>query len=211
MHSSTKRYRKKTNPYLNELFKQYPNCKHDEQKDEEIKKYNGHKITYGEMNYEGIDKLYEYVKTLIPYRPQCFVDIGSGRGKLCLYMAEKNEIQQVLGVELVTSRYDDGMHLKTSLGSHAHKVQFLNMDVLKLQFRTLLFTAPVFVWFSNLCFDQTVTDKIYAKVVDEFPIGTLICSSKPPSEKQKKIEAFPRLDIPMSWNKNSSVHVYLTK
>ena len=100
--------------YLCHLRNLYPEIVKDTLEDKEIfkQKYKEHKTTYGEMEYEGIEKLYEAVKE---FEPTCFMDIGSGRGKLCMYMASKPEIKHSLGIELVKERHDDAKKLKSKL------------------------------------------------------------------------------------------------
>ena len=116
--------------YIHKLKELYPSCKYDYPN---ILYFN-HK-TYGELDYEGIQKLYKYIKKNYNNSIDCFIDIGSGRGKLCMYMAADPDIKKVLGVELMKERNDDALILKSELQSeYANKVVLLNKNVLKVNF-----------------------------------------------------------------------------
>lgn len=192
--------------------KLYPVCKHDSDCDKQTNQqtYAQHRITYGEMEYEGIDILHAFVQNIRP-NIDTFIDIGSGRGKLCMYMASKPEINRCLGVELVESRHNDAIHLKQKLASdYANKVEFVNSDIFNIDFASYGFQRErVFIWFSNLCFDPEITDKIFEKLKRELPVGTVIACSNPLN--QDVVDGYRLLDttkIPMSWNKESRVNVY---
>ena len=154
--------------YLEKLKKLYPICKFDETRDD-YALYDGHKITYGEMEYTGIQKLYSYISKNYNPKINCFMDIGSGRGKLCMYMAAQSKIQHVLGVELVKQRHDDAEVLKSQLKQeYSKKVDLLNQNVLEIDFEKY-HGSHVFVWFSNLCFEQSTTNDIFQKLQNELP------------------------------------------
>jgi len=191
--------------YIDRLKKIYPTCKFDKCRDDYVL-YEGHKIIYGEMEYNGIEELYTYIIKNHNPNIDCFIDIGSGRGKLCMYMAAQPKIKFVLGVELVKQRHDDAEILKTDLKyEYANKVNLLNKNVLDIDFEEFK-NKQIFIWFSNLCFEQTSTNSIFEKIKTSLPAGTIICCSKQP---------FPivgtflsTITVPMSWNKASNVHIY---
>lgn len=196
----------KAKEYIAKLRHLYPSCQFDQNRSECETEYTGHKITYGEMEYEGIQKLYGYVTSHLSHKINAFIDIGSGRGKLCMYMASKSPIVSVLGVELVRQRHHDALQLKTKLQSkYSEKVEFVNSDVLKVDFSKFQ-NNKVFVWFSNLCFDQSTTNDIFQKLSDELPKGTILCCSKQPMPVIGEHKT--TITIPMSWSSNSSVYVY---
>jgi tRNA G46 methylase TrmB len=197
--------------YLEKLKINYTNCLHDNVNGGLQKDYTGHTVTYGEMSYNGITNLYRRVNTLNP-NINTFIDIGSGRGKLCLYMASYAKIKKTIGIELVEERYQDALKLKEKLEAHhLKKVVFINDNIFNVSLQSQISTLPinqgVFVWFSNLCFDQSTTDGIFKKIVDELPTGSIICCSKQPAENPQLlfIETIP---IEMSWHTNSNVHMY---
>jgi hypothetical protein len=182
--------------FLDQLKIKYPNCKYDVNRDSHL--YVGHDIVYGEMEYSGIQKLYNHLKK---YNIDTFIDVGSGRGKLCMYMAAQPKIKYVMGVELVKERHDDAMKLKSELPEEiSKKVELLNKNILDVD---LKLEGCVFVWFSNLCFHKSITDTIFKKL-QELPKGSIICCSKKPNDNN--VES---IVIEMSWSKTSEVFIYI--
>jgi len=148
------------------------------------------------MEYEGIEKLYETVKE---FEPTCFMDIGSGRGKLCMYMASKPEIKHSLGIELVKERHEDAKKLKSKL--NASKVELFNGDFREVDLSDYK-DDTFFIWFSNLCFASEVTNEIFEKLKE---VKGIVCCSKAPTTEAKLLK---EITIPMSWNKESNVFIY---
>jgi hypothetical protein len=188
--------------FISRLKKLYPHCEHDDLK--HSKKYENHQVTYGEMEYNGMEELYNYVKKYLNIN--CFIDVGSGRGKLCMYMAAQPNIEHVLGVELTTERHDDAVVLKNKLQTEfSSKVELVNQNVLEMNLEKYK-NFRTFIWFSNLCFDQSTTNDIFQKLKNDLSPGTIICCSKQPDIEIG--EFLGTREIPMSWNKTSSVAIY---
>lgn len=191
--------------FLNRLKKMYPSCKRDNESQNQI--YKDHKITYGEMEYHGIQKLYLFLTKKVNPRIDCFIDIGSGRGKLCMFMAAQPKIKSVLGIELVTQRHEDAEQLKLGLKStFANKVELVNTNVIEYSFEKWK-QNQIMIWMSNLCFDQSTTDSIFSKLQSELPEGTIICCSQASNNSIGNL--IHKLPIPMSWNKDSNVYIYI--
>ena len=187
--------------YISLLKRLYPVCKHDSV---DSSLYQNDKITYGEMDYEGMQQLYNHVKK-INSKIDCFIDIGSGRGKLCMYMGSQPKINSVLGIELVKERHDDAVELKTDLRSvNFNKVELINKSILDVDLKKYS-SKQVLVWFSNLCFNPSTKNDIFKKLVIELPKGTIVCCS---SQPDINIEFLEIINIPMSWNHSSSVYIY---
>ena len=193
--------------YIEDLIKLYPKCQYETTPLDN--KYTGHKTTYGEMDYSGIKKLYDEVKTLNK-KINSFIDIGSGRGKLCFYMAGDKHIQKSVGIEIVKERHRDALHLQKQLPKkYAEKIQLINSDVFNVNLASNSQNKrQTFVWFSNLCFDQNIIDKIFIKMVKELPIGSLICCSRICEAKEKNLKFIKTTLADMSWNKDQPVHIY---
>jgi 16S rRNA A1518/A1519 N6-dimethyltransferase RsmA/KsgA/DIM1 with predicted DNA glycosylase/AP lyase activity len=123
-----------------------------------------------------------------------------------MYMAAQPKINRVLGIELVKQRHDDALQLKEELApEYSKKVELLNQNVLEIDLSDFS-ENRVFVWFSNLCFDQSITNRIFCKLQNELPKESIICCSKQP-EMYDKIESIP---IEMSWTRTSNVYIYRT-
>jgi hypothetical protein len=156
--------------FFDKLKKLYPSCIHDS---EYIKKYNtdlkGNKVStvYGEMNYDGIEKLYNELKK--EYTFDSFIDIGSGYGKLVLYMAGIPEIKKSFGIEIVEERHKYAEDMKTKLSlsyqEYTDKITFFNKSMFDIDYRTLFsHSKKPLIWMSNLCFDKEIT----AKIINQF-------------------------------------------
>ena len=206
-----KKYHKVTKKmYMNKLKIHYPSCKYDGSLSNSLfSKYSEHKITYGEMNYEGLEKLYKKVLNHNS-KINTFIDIGSGRGKLCLFMAAIEKIKKSIGIELVKERFDDALELKEKLlFEYSNKVTFINSNVFEVNFKSLINdNSQVFVWFSNLCFEQSTTDSIFKKLSEELPTNSIICCSKKLNDTNIKLTFIESLQIEMSWSKESVVYIY---
>jgi hypothetical protein len=173
-------------------------------------KYTEHKITYGEMQYDGIQQLYEYVYNIQP-NIHTFIDIGSGRGKLCMYMASKPMIEQSVGIELVECRHIDAEQLKSKLKSeYAEKVLLVNDNIFNVCFSSLLHNshANTMIWFSNLCFDQDTTVRIFEKIKAELHVGTIIACSQAIKTNTESFTLLHTILVPMSWTNESRVYIY---
>ena len=196
-------HKKTKKVFITKLKILYPNCKHDSV---DSNLYNNNNITYGEMNYDGIEKLYNYIIQNYNANINTFIDLGSGRGKLCMYMAAQSKIKHVLGVELVKERYNDAEVLKSELQhDFANKVKLLNENILNVDF-TNYKNKQIFIWLSNLCFGLSNTDNIFQKLQTDLPSGTIICCSKKP--ESTTLECLTTIQIPMSWCNSSNVYLY---
>jgi hypothetical protein len=181
----------------------YPQCIHDNINRESYKEHN---ITYGEMDYDGINTLYNYI---IRKQPQIrsFLDVGSGRGKLCMYMANYPQIKYSLGIEIVPERHQDAaLLLRSTSSKFSRKIELHNNNILQMDIRSKFSEeySPVFIWWSNLCFSGPVAEQIFQKLRDELPSGSVLCCS----QVCKTHEPNDKINIPMSWNSTSAVSIY---
>jgi tRNA G46 methylase TrmB len=182
----------------------YPSCVYDSGTLDRAK-YDNFNITYGEMNYEGIDKLKNHLEK---NKKIChhFLDIGSGRGKLCFYMSHDKKYKQIVGIEVVKERHDDAIKYKDNLKSkYSDRVILLNEDIMKINLQKL-FPSAVFVWWSNLCFHEQDNNNVFNKLLKELPEKSVVCCSKSPSGNIR--EADEKLSIPMSWSVDSNILIY---
>lgn len=190
--------------FITELKKLYPSSKHDDTSLHD--KYENYKITYGEMDYNGFDDVIDY---LSKHSFDCFIDIGSGRGKICIYAGKIPSIKQSIGIELVKERHDDAKKLKTQLNHHPEvsKVNLINDDIFNYDLKQLN-SSKTLVWLSNLVFEQKTTNDIFTKILNESNNDTIIVCSKPHTLNNKRIKKIGQVEVQMSWNNNSLVHCY---
>lgn len=212
--------------FTKQLTLLYPKCIHDNCKFNE--KYKDHVITYGEMQYDGIDKLYNNIMSLetndLTQPPKyIFLDIGAGRGKIPFYLASKPNILQCFGIELVEERYADSINILKKLSKRKifrpfiSKIKIFNENMFNMNYRDLLSNTgegsqpKCFIWISNLCFDSSTTDKLFAKLSEELEPNSIICCSKKPSMNElsfsNHFEFINQISIPMSWTTSSNVYL----
>jgi len=192
----------KLNNFQDELKKLYPKVQFD--KDINID-YGNNKITYGELNYDGLDKILRYFKNDF----NSFLDIGSGRGKLCLHISNYPDINKSIGIELVKERHLDALSLKNKLKNYQNvkKVQFINDDIFKINLGNLFNKDDlILIWISNLCFDIDFNSKLFSKLIKELPKDTIIACSKKP-ENLDGLLLVDQIKVPMSWSEDSEVYL----
>lgn len=196
----------KANDPTLQIRKLYPRIQRDRK--DHTGEYPGHKITYGEMEYAGLDHLLGHLQTRFGKTFDAFLDVGSGRGKLVLYMAAKPPIHRSVGIELVRERHQDAVRLLRRLPRALQgKVVLRQGDVGSVDVAALFPAASrVLVWFSNLCFEASGTDAVFRQLCRELPPGSVIALSKEPrSGMAKKLGG---TTAAMSWKASSQVHLY---
>lgn len=193
--------------YINKLKKIYPHTQYDSHSG----KHPIYNTTYGEMNYDGMNNMFSNLQDYNVNQCKTFMDLGCGRGSICLYMASKPNIKNSIGVELIKERIDDAINLKNNLGknNYTSKIQFYNDDMFEFINNQPIDNNPYLVWISNLLFDDGFTNKIYENLIRKLPNKSLICSSKPPLEYDKnQCQEIKQFNVPMSWNEDSSIYAY---
>jgi len=166
-----------------------------------LKKYN---TTYGEMEILGIKKLYTYL--LKTYSFNCFMDLGSGKGKVCAYMAKQPAIKEVVGIELVEERHQEALKLMDTLNpEEKQKVTLVLNDIFKVPLKKYK-DMESFIWISSLCFPQDVVNNIFKKIKRELKPGTIVCCSKTPTIHIG--ELIGTLTVPQTWNSEHLVSIY---
>ena len=192
----------KNNNFFEELKKLYPVVQFD--KNSSIINYKKHKITYGELSYDSLDKILTHFNNDF----NIFIDIGSGRGKLCLYASGLDNINKSIGIELVKERHNDAISLKNKLKkfSNIQKVEFYNEDIFKINMNTFINkNNKVLIWISNLCFNEELNEKLFNKLIKELPKGVIISCSKKPT-KNKILEDIGKIEVNMSWSEKSPIY-----
>jgi hypothetical protein len=210
------------NNYELKLKELYPECVHDNAKNgiKNAEKYlkDGYSTTYGEMDYLAIEELN---KKLNPEgKIKYFIDLGSGRGKLPLIMANKVD-KKSIGIELVTERHESGLKLLNTLSIDypqiTNKVELICGDMFTYldSINKMTFESPVLIWISNLCFGEEITSRLFKKLIEKMPSNSIIGSSKVPDNVPPGIKPFilegntNTLLVPMSWSNNSTIYIYM--
>jgi hypothetical protein len=193
--------------FLKELEKLYPATKKDPVKLNDL--YKDHTITYGEMDYDGMNKLLKHLQNQnIDFNH--FIDVGSGRGKLPLQVASLPNVIRSVGIEVVKERHDEAEELKQKLKQFKKiidKVVLINNDFNKVELSHYI-NDKTLVWISNLCFPQELTNLIFNKLLEILPSGSIIAASKEHFLNTPKLFNIGSLHIPMSWNKSSNIFIY---
>jgi hypothetical protein len=208
--------------YISELKKLYPECVHDHGGIKDADKYHkdGYATTYGEMDYPAIEKFNNLFNS--DEKRDYFIDFGSGRGKLPLFMGDKVN-KKSIGIELVAERHESAIKLKDDLSKKwptiTNKVELIGGDMFKYldSINKTTFESPVLIWISNLCFGDDITSKLFNKLIEKMPSNSIIGSSKVPFAIPSEIEPLiaegtnNTVSVPMSWSKGSSIYIYKIK
>jgi len=190
--------------YFKQLKELYPTCKYDSVELKES--YKDHNITYGELEYDGIQNIINHLDKKF----NNFIDLGSGRGMLPLYLAGHPEILKSLGVELVKERHDDALQLKKKLSNFSDqtkKVEFINDDFFNVDLSKYT-NGLTLVWINNLMFNNELNNNLFNKLLNILPSGSIIACSKQCLLKSNDITNMDNLSVKMNWNKNN-VDVFL--
>ena len=99
--------------------------------------------------------------------------------------------------------------LKTQLKHHPEvsKVKLINDNIFNYDLKQLN-SSKTLVCLSNLVFEQKTTNDIFTKILNESNNDTIIVCSKPHTLNNKRIKKIGQVEVQMSWDNNSLVHVY---
>jgi hypothetical protein len=225
--------------YIKSLIKIYPKTEKLEYDANVVcngKQFPQYNYVYGEINYDGIEKLYKVLMSMF-FDDYVFIDLGSGNGRVPLYLASKQQIVRSFGVELVKERYDFSLTLLNKLKKrtfqqfiqkiHLYNEDMFNIDISKMVSIRNEPTLKSIVWMSNLCFKEEHTRDILEKLSKEVEEGSLVCFSKifediitKPLINAKTIQHNTRIkntnflfvrtiNIGMSWNTEHLIHIFI--
>ena len=115
---------------------------------------------YGEVNPKHIVQI---IKDLDHDRCSHFVDIGSGCGKLVVYMALKFPDKYCCGVEIHENRHESAMSLLDNYETIIGTTEFICTNFMKIYFGNydLLYCC-------NVIFSKEDNKKLYKKILTEF-------------------------------------------
>ena len=156
--------------------------------DENIKSY-----IYGEVNEKD---LLEIIKTF-EYENLNFIDIGSGCGKIIIYLSYKLNIFST-GVEINIKRYNKSVSLLEKFNI------FNNVELLNQDYKKIYFGNYDILYCCNKVFDKEDNDILYNKILNEF---TGYCLLFDYNHILKKYLLYKK-EIRTSWNKNEFIYIF---
>ncbi|VVU95797.1 hypothetical protein CPAV1605_1553 [seawater metagenome] len=154
---------------------------------------NSSSLIYGEVSHNDIYKIINEIKS----NESNFLDIGSGCGKLAIYLAKKLNVF-VDGIEIDKNRYEKSNQLIDKFDLF-DKVSFINND-----FRNLYFGNYDFLYCCNLVFDQEDNNILYLKIEKEFN-GIFILF-----EYSNKLSQYfiKQEQVQTSWSKRVNIFIF---
>ena len=163
--------------------------------------------TYGELTVEGIEKLvqeYQKEKPIesYPSERRVFYDLGSGTGKIVMMIAALVPALQSYGIELVKHRHEKAVYASQQSKKNRN-VHFIHGSMFDHSIRN-----AGWIFISNLCFSESINEDMARKIEEEVQADTLIaCSVELPLQNPNAFE-HRLFTLPMTWEKESSVHLY---
>jgi len=112
---------------------------------------------YGELSLGGAEEVF----SLVPMRGATFLDLGSGNGRLALYVALRFGVASVAGVETVPERHEAAVKAAAHLRGEprAAPVHFVLGDYTEERLAPLLREATV-VYSYNTFFEQAAVEHV---------------------------------------------------
>ena len=171
--------------------------------EEEFIKNTGNDSTYGEITYEGVEKL---IKKFNLKKEDCFYDLGCGIGKMVIQIYLTTPAKKSCGIELSSSRTNKAKQIKRHLKQESkidqeRQLKFIEGDILNASLED---ASAIFI--SSLCFSDDLMEKITNKL-SRLKNGLKIATSQklPNKETFKLIET---INIPMTWSPSSPIYLY---
>lgn len=163
-------------------------------------------LQYGEVTYAGMEPFF----SVLDLQPNdVFYDLGSGTGKVVLYVALRRMLsgQSGLsaGMEVGERRHATACaaceELKSKCGQGLPEVSMLLQDVSRHRFRD----ASV-VLLNNLCLNMTITSRTLDNLLKCPTLKRIVCVTQlAPNSRLKFVNA---VQVPCTWCKKSSWQVY---
>ena len=187
--------------YLSALKNLYSDISHKPRPENNTAQDRTH--TYGEMQFEGIEKLYEHLLKEKNKNINYFIDIGSGYGKIPLWFGNIPTVVKSIGFEIIEERHNGAQknleELKKNYPNIISKIK-LTIDDINQQIAN---SPNTLIWMSNLCFGEDLTKKIFDKILPQLPTEVIICCSAPINDD--RLKKIGQVEIQMTWNSSSTV------
>jgi precorrin-6B methylase 2 len=191
-----------TKEYIKNVFENRSGFGISAQEDKSIRDSGG-APTYGEITYEGAQKLIEKFKLT---KKDVFYDLGCGVGKFVIQVYLDAPVKKAAGIELSTTRIDKAKQAleqikKDKLLQKGRRLEFKEQNILDAHLKD---ATAIFI--SSLCFSDKLLEKVTNKLARLKP-GLRVATSRKLVENPtfKLIET---LQIPMSWSSSSTIYFY---
>lgn len=158
----------------------------------------GKKYTYGEILYEGVNKIFDHLNL----KDKKFLDIGSGIGKIVIQLSLKYPLLLSHGIELCKERYLISNIVKNKIKNKdiKNKIEFYNKNI--FEYHSLDYDI---IFFSNLCFSE-FENEIIGNILSKNKYTILISLKK--IKNLNKFLKYYIFDIKTSWSDNKTVYYY---
>jgi len=166
----------------------------------------------GEVTYDGMENLYAALKL----RPDdVFYDLGSGTGKLVLYVALRAQVAKSVGLEIGERRHElasmagvrlaempaDANSKLPSLEQPRSEFEVVQADICRYPYHDVSVVV-----FTNVCMDMQVQSRTLDQLLKCQKFRRLACTS--PMMPHKRLKLVKTVAVACSWAKISSWHIY---
>lgn len=164
--------------------------------------------TYGEMTYEGIEKLIEEAEI----KPnEKFIDLGSGNGKASMQVFMNTPVSEAIGVEFHIERFYNANRALKNL--YKKFPELLNTDrLLTYQLQNIkdVYFLEMFniIYMCSTCYPSELLDVVYEKIKDSKNIRCIITHKKY-DNFSKILPKYKVVNLPCTWSKNLSWNFYM--
>lgn len=160
---------------------------------------------YGEIYTDGIKRIYDLAKD---NNINFFLDLGCGIGK-GVVVAKLVGFEKAYGVELVRERVQAAIKANLKLPSKIRKdVHIYQGDL--LDYNLQQFDTPICIFISNLLFTSNTNVKMFHKIANEAPDGSIVVSSAHniSPDDVSHFKCLRPIITPMSWCSHTLSYVF---
>lgn len=155
-------------------------------------------LVYGEVLRTGVEtiisKINKYKK---PTEKDVFIDVGSGCGKLVLHTAISSNIKTLVGVEILSQRYNYAKYIKEMILPENNSVFFINKNI-----KDFNLSVATIVFINDVCFENRLVLDIY----EALPKGCHFILSTEINDCKIMKEEFT---IDVSWGAKLKLYYYI--
>lgn len=160
--------------------------------------------TYGEIEYKGLEIIYDEMKQLNVSTNQ-FIDLGSGTGRI-LHYAIIAGFDNAIGVELAEERHKYSQDVLNKVDPDTQKrIKIFNEDLFNIPKE--FYTSCRVVLISNLLYSKETNQKLFDYLDKNLQSGTIVLVCIVPDDT-KSIKKIKNIKIPVSWTQSSNLYIY---